>query len=202
MFDVFKRKHTMPHVVFIHGANASSRSFNYVKEHCGITDFTDLSYNSADGFAHNLAAMREDLKGKKNFYIVAHSLGGIYSLYIQKEFPVKGVVSIATPFRGSRTAEWAKMFVPMYKLFHDVGPRATPIVDSLKISINCPWLQVVSTTGNVPWHWGENDGVVTLKSMTCRKDVEYEYMSYNHYEILIAKEVAELIQNRLTKEAK
>ena len=198
MFNAFKRKPNLPHVVFIHGANASKRSFNYIKEHCGIADYTDVSYNSADGFAHNLAAMREDLKGKKNFYIVSHSLGGIYSLYLQKEFSVKGVVSISTPFKGSRTAEWAKMFVPLYKLFHDVGPRSMPIVESIGININCPWLQIVTTTGGVPWHFGENDGVVTLKSMTARKDVEYEYVSYNHYEVLVSKEVAELVQNRLT----
>lgn len=198
MFDVFKKKPKLPHVVFIHGANASSRSFNYVKEHCGITDFTDLSYNSADGFKHNLAGMREDLNGKNDFYIVSHSLGGIYSLYLQKEFDVQGVISISTPFKGSRTADWAKMFVPAYKLFYDVGPRSAPIVDSLKIKIKCPWLQVVSTTGNVPWHFGENDGVVTLKSMTARQDMEHEFVSYNHYEVLIAKEVAELIKNKLT----
>ena len=198
MFDVFKRKHTMPHVVFIHGANASNRSFNYIKEHCGIDNFTDLSYNSADGFNHNLAAMQEDLKDKKDFYIVSHSLGGIYSLYLQDKFEVKGVISISTPFKGSRTAEWAKMFIPMYKLFYDVGPRSAPIVDSLKIQVKCPWLQIVSTAGNVPWHFGENDGVVTLKSMTTRQDVEYEYVGYNHYEVLISKEVAELVQKRLT----
>lgn len=202
MLNVFKRKPTLPHIVFIHGANASNRSFNYIKEHCGITDYTDLSYSSADGFFHNLAAMREDLKGMKNFYIVSHSLGGIYSLFLQEEFRVKGVVSISTPFKGSRTAEWARMFIPMYKLFYDVGPRSIPIVESLSIPIKCPWLQIVSTCGHVPWHFGENDGVVTLKSMTHRKDVEYEYLSYNHYEILIAKEVAELVEKRLTSRAK
>lgn len=197
MLNVFRKKPAQPHVVFIHGANASPRSFNYIKDHCNISNFTDISYNSANGFNHNLAAMREDLKDKKDFYIVSHSLGGIYSLYLQNEFSVKGVVSISTPFKGSRTAEWAKMFVPLYRLFHDVGPRATPIVDSLKIKINCPWLQIVSTAGNVPWHFGENDGVVTLKSMTCRHDIEYEYVSYTHYEVLVAKEVADLVCNRI-----
>ena len=196
MLNVFKRKPATPHVVFIHGANASPRSFNYIKEHCGIDNFTDLSYNSADGFNHNLAAMREDLNGKQDFYIVSHSLGGIYSMYLQNEFKVKGVVSISTPFKGSRTADWAKMFVPMYKLFYDVGPRSTPIVDSLKIKVRCPWLQVVSTSGNVPWHFGENDGVVTLKSMTHRQDIDYEYVNYTHYEVLISKEVADLVCER------
>ena len=117
-------------------------------------------------------------------------------MYLQNEFKVKGVVSISTPFKGSRTADWAKMFVPMYKLFYDVGPRSAPIVDSLKIKVRCPWLQVVSTHGHVPWHFGENDGVVTLKSMTCRQDIDYEYVSYTHYEVLIAKEVADLICER------
>ena len=84
----------------------------------------------------------------------------------------------------------------MYKLFYDVGPRSAPIVESLRIKVRCPWLQVVSTQGNVPWHFGENDGVVTLKSMTCRQDIEYEYVSYTHYEVLISKEVADLVCER------
>jgi pimeloyl-ACP methyl ester carboxylesterase len=199
MFNILKRKESLPHVVFIHGANATSRSFNYIIERCGITDYSYLNYSSGEGFKHNLAAMREDLKDRKDFFIVAHSLGGIYSLFLQEEFNVKGVVSIATPFKGSRTAEWARMFVPYYKLFHDVGPRATPIVESLKTTIRVPWLQIVSTKGNVPWHFGENDGVVTLKSMTCRKDVEYEFVNYNHYEILISNEVADLVKDQLNK---
>lgn len=197
MFNVFSKKKQLPHVVFIHGANATSRSFNYIRNYCDITDYTDLNYNSADGFAHNLAAMREDLKGKKDFVIVAHSLGGIYATYIQNQFKVKSVISISTPFCGSRTADWAKMFVPTYKLFHDVGVRSAPIVDALKINIKVPWLQIVSTTGNVPWHFLKNDGVVTLNSMTGRKDIEIEYVDYNHYEVLISEEVAKLIKDRI-----
>ena len=197
MLNVFSRKKQLPHIVFIHGANATSRSFNYIRNYCDITDYTNLNYNSADGFAHNLAAMREDLKDKKNFVIVAHSLGGIYATYIQNEFKVKNVISISTPFRGSRTADWAKMFVPMYKLFHDVGLRSGPIIDALKIDIKVPWLQIVSTTGNVPWHFSKNDGVVTLRSMTWRKDMDIEYVDYNHYEVLISEEVAKLIKDRL-----
>jgi len=196
MFDVFKRN-KMPHIVFIHGANATTNSFNYIKEYCKFDNFTDLSYNSADGFAHNLAAMREDLKDKKNFYIIAHSLGGIYATFLQQDFPVTGVVSISTPFKGSRTAEWAKMILPVYKLFYDVGPRDKPIMDALRTKINCPWLQLVSTKGHVPWHFGENDGVVTLKSMTWRKDIEYEYINANHYEILISDEVAKIVKQRI-----
>lgn len=194
LFNITKK---LPHIVFIHGANASSNSFNYIKNYCNITDYTDINYNSADGFSKNLTIIKEELQNKKDFYIISHSLGGIYAIYLQKELQVKGVISISTPFRGSRTADWAKMFVPMYKLFHDIGPRSDVIVDSLKINITCPWLQIVSTTGNVPWHGSKNDGVVTLKSMTHRKDIEYEYVSHNHYEVLVAKEVALLIENRL-----
>jgi len=198
MLDVFNSNKKLPHVVFIHGANATSRSFGFIKRFCDIKDYTNLSYQSSDGFKHNLAAMREDLNGKKDLFIVAHSLGGVYATYLQNEFTVREVISISTPFKGSRTADWARMFIPMYSLFHDVGIRSTPIVDALKIDIKIPWTQIVSTTGNVPWHFGENDGVVTLKSMTYRKDVSYEYVPYNHYEVLIADEVAQIVKNRLT----
>ena len=197
MLNVFN-KNKFPHVVFIHGANATNKSFNYIRRYADIKDnYSFLNYNSADGFAHNLAGMREDLKDKKDFFIVTHSLGGIYATYLQNEFKVKGVVSISTPFRGSRTADWAKMFVPMYRLFQDVGLRSAPIIDALKIDIKVPWLQIVSTSGHVPWHFSDNDGVVTLKSMTWRKDVAIEFVDYNHYEALISEEVAKLVKDRI-----
>jgi hypothetical protein len=57
-------------------------------------------------------------------------------------------------------------------------------------------MQVVTTVGDVPWISGENDGIVTRKSMTCRDDIEYAEVDRNHYEIVLSDRVVEIIKNK------
>ena len=188
-----------PHIVFIHGANATSRSFSFIISELELSskDYTLVDYNSASGFYCNLASMKEQLKDLSDFFIIAHSLGGIYAEHLCKTFNVVGGVTLSTPYRGSRTADWAKMFVPQYKLFHDCGVNSAPIVEGLKIKLPEQWTQIVTTAGHVPWHWGENDGVVTVKSMTHRKEIEHHFFNFTHYEVLGSIEVVGIISKEL-----
>jgi pimeloyl-ACP methyl ester carboxylesterase len=188
-------------IVLIHGANASTRSFNYIIDRLNIQDSIVPSYSSADSFYRNLDSMKELISGTNEpLFFIGHSLGGIYALHLYDHFRsnVVGAVTLATPYRGSRTADWAKMIVPQYHLFHDVGVHSKPIVESLRVRIDVPWLQVVSTTGHVPWHVLDNDGVVTVASMTHRKDIEYVELPVNHYEIVCEPETVEIIRSRIT----
>jgi len=188
-------------IVFIHGANASPRSFNYIIERLHIDNPIIPSYSSTDSFYSNLDEMKELIrKTNEPLFLIGHSLGGIYALHLYEYFKSKvvGAVTMSTPYRGSRTADWAKMIVPQYHLFHDVGVHSKPITDSLKVKIDVPWLQIVSTIGHVPWHVVENDGVVTYASMTHRKDIEYIELPVNHYEIVCEPETVEIIRSRIT----
>jgi predicted alpha/beta hydrolase family esterase len=72
-------------LVYIHGASATSESFNYIRNKLGSG--IDINYDSRNGFENNLNDMIEQLKEVKDIAFVAHSLGGVYSLHIANAMP-------------------------------------------------------------------------------------------------------------------
>lgn len=186
--------------VFLHGANSSSNSFAYLLNKLNSKNNIIIDYKSEDGFYFNLENIIKKIKTKTAdpVNIVSHSLGGIYGVHLTKYITVKRGISISTPFGGSSFADWAKYLIPNYQLFQDVGVNSMPISESNDIELTIPWKQLVSIKGRVPWLVGENDGVVTKRSMTARLDVEYDYLPYNHYEILCSSETVESIKKHLT----
>lgn len=191
----------MAHYVFLHGANSSSNSFNYIISQLQLNkkDFTVIDYKSADGFYVNLEIMMNKLSNKNNLFMVGHSLGGIYALHLTSLVDVVGAMTIGTPFSGSSLADWAKFMMPHYQLFRDVGTCSHPIYMGKEININVPWTQLVSTKGRVPWMLADNDGVVTIRSQKSRNDMNYVELPYNHYEIMCAQETPKLIYEAYNK---
>ena len=124
-------------------------------------------------------------------------MGGVHALHLLEKLNVLGAVSISTPFNGSRTADWAKFVVPKHQLFKDVGRRSDPIISGHNITISCPWTQIVSTTGGVPYHEGPNDGVCTIASMEHRKaDMEINRVATTHFEVMVSPSVKNIIEKR------
>ena len=188
--------------IWIHGANQSSASFTYLLEKCNFERDVCVNYDSARRFYLNLDSICHQIRNVNQCFLIAHSMGGLYALHLLQRINVRGVVSISTPFHGSKTADWAKFVVPRYPLFRDVGRRSTPVRKGHKIEIDCPWTQIVSTTGGVPYHEGPNDGVCTVASMRHRKkDMEIVEIANTHYEVMVTPEVAEIIKNRYQKVA-
>ena len=183
--------------VYIHGATASQRSFAYIQKCLRAKDCIYLNYEKDRPAEDNLIDMIDTLSNEDGpFFYISHSLGGIYATYLQKEFfdVSKGSVSLSTPFNGSEIATWGSVLNPHYTLFKDITPYSDFISKSRTTEIKIPWLQIVSVSGEVPWLSGKNDGICTMNSMTYRKDVEYEYVERNHYEIVLSKRVVELIK--------
>jgi hypothetical protein len=139
------------------------------------------------------------LQNKGPLFLVGHSLGGIYAMHLIKHCEVVGGVSISTPFGGSKTAEFARLFMPTNQLFKDIGTKSQPILEAQQTKISVPWVQIVTTAGDNAIHITKNDGVVTHKSMTHRTDVEQETFHYTHYEIMASPEVVKVIENTLKK---
>lgn len=185
-----------PTVVWIHGANQSPLSFEYLKNRCSFENEYFVSYSSSKSFYENFKNVTKEVEQFQSVFFVGHSLGGIYAIHLTEIVNTVGGVSISTPFGGSSTAEWARYLVPTYPLFKDVGRRSLPIVNANKIKLEVPWTQIVSTTGSVPYHGSVNDGVVTIDSMTARTDVEYVEVEHNHYEVVFSKKVANIINAR------
>jgi pimeloyl-ACP methyl ester carboxylesterase len=186
-------------LVYIHGASATSESFNYIRSKLG--NGIDINYDSRNGFENNLADIVEQLKGVKDMAFVAHSLGGIYSLHIANALPnqVKGAVTLSTPYGGAEVADYAKYFLPFSRLMRDIGPTSWAFKQASQIKIQHPWTNVVTIKGQSPFMLAHNDGVVTVASQKHHEDMELIEVDYNHYEVVLAEPVVNIIKERIKK---
>ena len=186
-------------LVYIHGASATSDSFNYIRDKLG--NGIDINYDSRNGFENNLAEIMAQLKGVKDMAFVAHSLGGIYSLHIANALPkqVRGAVTLSTPYGGAEVAEYAKFFLPFSRLMRDIGPNSWAFKQASQIKIQHPWTNVVTVKGQSPFMLAHNDGVVTIASQKHHEDMELVEVDYNHYEVVLAEPVVNIIKERIKK---
>jgi pimeloyl-ACP methyl ester carboxylesterase len=186
-------------LVYIHGASATSDSFNFIRSKLGKG--IDINYDSRNGFKNNLAEMIEQLSDIQDMALVAHSLGGIYALHIANAMPdrVLGAVTLSTPYGGAEVAEYAKYFLPFSRLMRDIGPNSWAFEQADKIKIQHPWTNVVTVKGQSPFMLAHNDGVVTVASQRHHEDMELIEVDYNHYEVVLAEPVVKIIKERVNK---
>jgi pimeloyl-ACP methyl ester carboxylesterase len=186
-------------LVYIHGASATSESFNYIRSKLGTG--IDINYDSRNGFKNNLAEIIEQLADVKDMAFIAHSLGGIYALHVANAMPdrVVGAVTLSTPYGGAEVAEYAKYFLPFSRLMRDIGPNSWAFEQADKIKIQHPWTNVVTVKGQSPFMLAHNDGVVTVASQRHHEDMELIEVDYNHYEVVLAEPVVKIIKERVKK---
>jgi pimeloyl-ACP methyl ester carboxylesterase len=186
-------------LVYIHGASATSESFNYIRSKLGAG--VDINYDSRNGFENNLEDMKAQLKDVKDIAFVAHSLGGIYSLHIANAIPenVKGAVTLSTPYGGAEVAEFAQFFLPFSRLMRDIGPSSWAMKQANQIKIQHPWTNVVTLRGQSPFIPTANDGVVSIASQRHHSDMELVEVEYNHYEVVLSDQVVDIIKERVKK---
>jgi pimeloyl-ACP methyl ester carboxylesterase len=186
-------------LVYIHGASATSESFNYIRSKLGSG--IDINYDSRNGFENNLKSMQDQLEDVKDIAFVAHSLGGVYSLHIANAMPeqVKGAVTLSTPYGGAEVAEFAKFFLPFSRLMRDIGPSSWAMKQAKQIKIQHPWTNIVTVKGQSPFIIEPNDGVVSIASQKHHEDMELLEVDYNHYEVVLSDQVVGLIKERVKK---
>jgi len=186
-------------LVYIHGANATSESFNYIRIKLGSG--IDIDYDSRNGFENNLKLMQMQLEDVDNIAFVAHSLGGIYSLHLANIMPkqVLGAVTLSTPYGGAEVADYAQYFLPFSRLMRDIGPSSWAMREAAKIKVQHPWCNVVTVQGRSPFIVVANDGVVSIQSQRHHADMELIDVDYNHYEVVLAEPVIEIIRERINR---
>ena len=186
-------------LVYIHGANATSESFNYIRNALGTG--IDIDYDSRNGFENNLKDMLSTLSAVNDIAFVAHSLGGIYALHIANAMPkqILGAVTLSTPYGGAAVADYAQYFLPFSRLMRDIGPNSWVMKQASRIKIQHPWTNIVTVKGQSPFLLEHNDGVVTIASQRHHSDMELVDVEYNHYEVVLSNQVLEIIQERVKK---
>lgn len=188
-------------IVYIHGASATSESFNYIRQHIGGEDFV-INYDSRNGFEKNLADMRYQLANFSNIFFVCHSLGGVYALHLADALQdqVIGAVTLSTPYGGAEVADFARFFLPYSRLLKDIGPNSWAMKNAANFDILYKWTNIVTTQGNSPWIPSPNDGVVSIASQQTRNDImELIELDCNHYEVVLNDKVINIIKERLPK---
>ncbi len=183
-------------ILFIHGANCTKDSFNYIKTFFEGYEHKYLEYSVDKEFYPNLDRMLPHVHDDKEYFIVCHSLGGIYALHLQALKPnsVKGVVSIATPFGGCKSADILKFVFPKSTLLKEVGPMSRPIRTGKILEIACPWTAIITTRGIPSIVPSEpNDGIVSLSSMRSRSDMKKIEVDTGHFEVLLRKQTISII---------
>ena len=188
-------------IFYIHGANASPRSFTFLSDRIQHScEFAD--YSSSDGFFNNLRLMKEQVS-QDNWFIVSHSLGGIYAAHLSSFLGnrLKGVVSLSTPYGGSEISDVMLFVHPFTRLFRDTGTMSKPITEAqhiIKCNTHPDWTAIVTTSGRVPYLPGQNDGVVSVDSQVALCNyMDVIRLDCNHYEILQDAAAADIVQARL-----
>ena len=189
-------------LVYIHGASATSESFNYIREHIKGHEDLVINYDSRNGFEKNLADMMYQLSNYHSIFFICHSLGGVYALHLANAMAerVLGAVTLSTPYGGAEIADVAKYFMPYSRLLKDIGPSSWAMRQADKIEIHHPWTNIVTVKGNSPWVSSPNDGVVTVASQKHHDEgMELIEIDYNHYEVVLSERVINIIKERLPK---
>lgn len=189
----------LPSMVLIHGAHQSNVTFEYLRHALPAFRYINIEWSITNGFAKNLEEMTTALESAGPVFIVGHSMGGIYAAHLSQRVNCVGGSAISTPWGGSKTADWVKYIAPSYPIYHEVATKSRFIVEARNFKLPGRWTNYVSTAGNVPGMGGDNDCVLTLDSMTARKDIYTKYIKATHYEIVMATELVHSVGNNFLR---
>ena len=164
----------LPNVAFIHGSGQSGHSFNYLQVFLPEHNLLCLEYQTQED--PEVILKRFELQthaqfGSEPFFIISHSYGGLLaSLFASRNKNVKKIVTLSSPWKGSRTAGWLNMVFRQSKLFMNMKPNSYFIKDIQNLKLDIPMLNVI-TTGSIKGSGNDlagmgaaNDGLLTIET--------------------------------------
>jgi len=193
----------MPNILYLHGANMTETGFTYIKSVLGSHKSVCPEYSIHTPLKDNISDIIYAVKSSFNkpVTIISHSLGGIIAMeLLRAELPIEKIVTMSSPFRGSVNADNLRWFFPSYQLLDDIRSNNTLIRNLRDIHIDIPMLSFVSTSGGTPMASKyDNDGVVSIRSQKHLSGPTYKEVPFNHFEILLSKDVATQIKSFIKK---
>ncbi len=187
-------------ILYIHGAMASSVSFNYLHPKLPEHVAHYIEYDIEEG-------IRVVIDRTKSFIseigepvsIIAHSMGGLIAVtaaienggcYIDK------ILTFSAPFGGLEGANMMR-WINRHPFYQDMNTSA-PVVNFLKNNVpTMPVRTVVTTRGSNPIYNEPNDGVVTVASQMAIKHFEQIFVEHGHCEVLLSCNAVVLAQQFL-----
>jgi pimeloyl-ACP methyl ester carboxylesterase len=205
-------KEVFPQVWFIHGANATPESFNYLKSRLAQIPelnnyvFKDIVYDCQDSLTGVVRVLLTKVPRNVPLFLVGHSLGGVLAASFAKaveenntHIDLRGIITMASPLGGSESANYLKWVYPSYKLFQSIATNG-PIIKLIKSYVpKLPFLSLVTSSGNNPLFPTANDGVVTVLAQRSLTGPTYVELPSNHFEVLVNPVTVTLINEFLIK---
>lgn len=186
----------MKNILYIHGAGASHKSFNWIVEKLPEHNPSFFSYDLNTTFTTCLETMnnRLDIIGEPTI-VIGHSLGGLLAAGLCANQHVTKIVTISAPLSGILAAGlWGIM--SLKPMLSDLLPYSTILYDikTMNSRSKKPHKAFVSTHG-MPISIEANDGVVFVSSQMAWETPQYSKYDLNHFEILMDHDVIQEIQN-------
>lgn len=180
-------------IVYIHGANASPRSFRYIQKNLPDHIPLDISYNIDTPLIENINTIENEIRSKvgdAKFHFVCHSLGGVIAVGLHHKFEnLDKTFSMSAPFGGSKFIEYLRWICPRYRLFADLKTSSPVIKAVQKTEIIKPFIQVVTSGGANPLFGEPNDGTISVSSQLALKGPVYLHYELHHFEVLLSDDV-------------
>ena len=199
----------LPNVAFIHGSGQSGHSFNYLQIFLPEHNLINLEYETQEDPETILKRFEMQTHaqfGVEPFFIISHSYGGLLaSLFASRNDKVQNIVTLSSPWNGSRTAGWLSMVFRQSKLFMNMKPNSSFIKEIQQIELDIPILNVITTgaeagSGNDLAGMGAaNDGLLTLltqrsvpEGFSNCKTIE---VPLSHNEVLLCYDTVNIIKH-------
>ena len=187
--EVHEEPIQLPSIVLIHGAHQSNVTFEYLRHALPGFKYINIEWHTEGGFLNNLEEMKTALIDCGPVFIIGHSMGGIYAAHLAEHLNCIGGATIATPWGGSKHADWVRFMMPNYPLYKEVGSKSKIITHARNTTLPGRWTNYVSTEGNVPGMGGQNDCVLSIESMTAKPNLFNKYIKATHYEIVMSTDL-------------
>lgn len=200
-------------IVYVHGAFSSKYSWNFIQKQVNKSVrnkvktaeiYFEYDIQEADAFlilVELVSVVRQAIaeKSPKKLVFIGHSFGGVLSVAASRdlEYELRGkvdmsVVTMSSPFAGTRLASLVVMFTPSSTFFSNISHNSAFMWSFKNKPLVCPVHSFITTKGHVKWIAGENDGVVTVDSqMHFRMDPmnTVDLVALNHFEILLSDNI-------------
>lgn len=188
------------HIVYIHGANATPKSFSFIKQNLPKHTHQDFVYDANKKLADTISRAVDTID--TDCHIIAHSLGGVVACAAAHELKgkhIKSITTISTPFGGSEAADRFRLVMPFSTFFKNIR-TSNPILKSIRSKpVPVPTLNIITTGGQSPFEPKKNDGVVTVDSQNALTGPQKVVVPYTHFEVLLDHGVVDIINTFVAK---
>lgn len=181
----------MKEIWYIHGLNCSSQSFKRIIDKLPKHTYKFIDYNNLLSLEEILYHAWNCLPQNKTVTLIGHSLGGIISVllahesqFIESNKKIDKVITVSSPFGGSKHANILKWVYPEYKILKDISTKSGFIEKLMRVGVSVPTLSLVSVNGDLSTIREPNDGIVTIDSQMALNGPTYIKINANHFEVL------------------